>query len=73
MTDEKQLKIKVYEIDRKVDRVIDLLEGSFGNDGLTKRIEKVEVKVSELRSQMYKTIGILSVCTPILIYLLRLL
>ncbi len=62
---------RLTEIEKKLDRVIYLLEGAYGSTGLVKEFELLKHDVSGVKKFVYKAMGAIAVITPIATLVLR--
>lgn len=62
---------RLTEIEKKLDRVIYLLEGAYGSTGLVKEFELLKHDVSGVKKFVYKAMGAIAVITPIASMILK--
>lgn len=56
---------RLNKIEKKVDRLIALMEGIHGADGLVSQVYSNKKDIGELRKLLYKTAGALTVIVPV--------
>lgn len=65
------MRTRLEDIEKKLDRVIVLLEGTYGSDGLVREVKDLKVGLSEVRKFTYKVLGAIAVLTPFATLLLK--
>lgn len=58
-------------IEKKVDKLIVLMEGIHGADGLVSQVYSNRKEIADIRKLVYKSIGVLSTVVPLITLMLR--
>ena len=62
---------KLNSIEKKVDKLIGLMEGIHGADGLISQVYSNRKEIADMRKLLYKSIGGLSVVVPLITLMIR--
>ena len=62
---------KLSSIERKVDKLIGLMEGIHGADGLISQVYSNRREIVDMKKLLYKSIGVLSVIVPVITLMIR--
>lgn len=62
---------RLVDIEKKLDKVIVLLEGAYGSDGLVAEVKDLRRGLHDVRKFVYKVLGAIAVLAPIATLVLR--
>ncbi len=65
------MRTRLEDIEKKLDKVIVLLEGAYGSDGLVSEVKDLRRGLGEVRKFVYKALGAIAVLAPIATLVLR--